>query len=69
MTPEAAATWQAWAGMIQAGGAIIALGVAVIVPIMQQKQERKVRVKVTPVLCWFAQGGLLRLDNTSRRGQ
>lgn len=65
MTPDEAATWQAIAGVVQAVGAIAALAVAVGVPIYQQKQERKVRVKVTPVLGWLA-GGFLSVRDSPR---
>lgn len=46
MAPEEAATWQAWAGLIQAVGAIMALGAAVAVPFIQRWVENKSRVRV-----------------------
>ena len=66
MTPDTAATVQAWAAVIQAAGAIVALGVAVGVPIYQQQQASKVRIRVTPVLTWWTGQGFQIVSSSPR---
>ncbi|MFT9382418.1 hypothetical protein [Gluconobacter sp.] len=53
MTPEEAATWQAYAGAIQAGGAILALAASVVIPLVQKYYAGKIKLKLTQG-CLFA---------------
>lgn len=58
MDANQAATWQAWAGVAQAVGAILALGVSVAAPIIQRRAETKVRLKVKQGFAWIVSNDL-----------